>query len=95
MASTSSLGAQSNTSTQEAQLFYSSFNARLRDVKQRIHDAVEAGELPSIFEDISKARTALTGKTDQLPSYDRQTHEQVRHFDGKERGQIFVLIRQL
>jgi hypothetical protein len=76
MASTSSLGAQSTTSTQEAQDFYNSFNLRLRDLKQRTQDATEVGELRSIFEEISKARTALTEKTDQLPKYDRQLHEQ-------------------
>ena len=50
----------------------------LPDVRARIEQASEESELHTIFEDVSPARTALTESTEELPSYDRQTHELVR-----------------
>lgn len=47
------------------------------DVKERIAEAKIVNDLGPILKDIAKARAGLTDNTDNLPSYDRQMHEQV------------------
>lgn len=49
-----------------------------KDIRQQIEASTTEADLALPATALAEARATLTDKTDLLPSYDRQRHEQVR-----------------